>query len=387
MSASALVLLLGLLATPAAAHERTTSYSSWEVRGRQAHVTVRLSELDVSRFPWAAAADRDRALAAYLARHLQLLAGDAACPVVGGPRPLASVPGRVVYEWELACPASDALRIRSDLLLDVAPAHLHFVRVAREGARAPEHVLSEDERTWSLADAPLGTSLGSYFRLGVEHILTGYDHLAFLVALLLIGGSLGQVARVVTGFTVAHSITLGLAVLGCVRPERAPVEALIGLSIALVAAENVWLVGARPRILPALIAGALGSLALAAWAGHGRIPALTLAGLGLSALCYFGLLERMARPEALRWGVAFLFGLVHGFGFAAVLADARLDADRLAHALLGFNLGVEAGQLAVVALAWPLLRQAARRQIALVELGSAATAGLGLFWFVTRAFG
>ena len=86
-----------------------------------------------------------------------------------------------------------------------------------------------------------GTSLGEYIALGIEHILTGYDHLAFLLALLLIGSSLGEVAKVVTGFTVAHSITLGLTILGYVRPEARSVEALIGLSIALVAAENVWL--------------------------------------------------------------------------------------------------------------------------------------------------
>src|SRR5207249_4138468 len=83
-------------------------------------------------------------------------------------------------------------------------------------------------------------------------------------------GSLGEVARIVTGFTAAHSLTLALAVLGWVRPERAPIEALIGLSIALVATENVWLAGARGRALPAVVAGALAVLALVAAAGRGR---------------------------------------------------------------------------------------------------------------------
>jgi hypothetical protein len=208
------------------------------------------------------------------------------------------------------------------------------------------------------------------------------------LALLLIARSVGEVARMVTGFTAAHSITLALAVLGWVRPERAPVEALIGLSIALVATENVWVTSVSSRLLPAVVTGVLALLAAAAALGHGRVPALTLGGLALFVPCYLMLVRRVSRPAAMRWAVAVLFGLVHGLGFAAVLGEARLDPGRLAQALLGFNAGVEVGQLAVVALLCPLLRAAAsRRRPLLIELGSAAVAGLGAFWFVSRAFG
>jgi hypothetical protein len=398
--------LLGIVvAGPVAAHDRTTSYSGWRIHGRAAEVAVRVAELDVSRFPWAAAegADVAGALGAYLTRRLELLADGVPCATTEGPRALAGAPGRLVYEWRLGCPPVGALSVRSRLFLDVAPTHLHFARVTIDGGSPIERVLSEREPAWALeagarptattTAAPLaGTSLAGYVGLGVEHILTGYDHLAFVLALLLIGGSLAEVARVVTGFTVAHSITLALAALGVVRPAAAPVEALVGLSIALVAAENVWLVGARGRALPVAITTALGLLALAAAAGIGRVPALTFAGLALFTLCYFGLLRRSARAPALRWAVACIFGLVHGFAFAGVLAEAQLDTARLVPALFGFNLGVELGQLGAVALTWPLLRQAARRpdgatHRTLVEAGSAAVLALGLFWFVTRAYG
>jgi hypothetical protein len=117
-----------------------------------------------------------------------------------------------------------------------------------------------------------------------------------------------------------------------------------------------------------------------------------LCGLALFAWCYFELVEHSARPELLRWAVAFVFGLVHGFGFASVLVEAQLPPARLASALLGFNVGVEFGQLAVVLLVWPLLRYLARREHAtvravVIEYTSAAVCGLGLFWFVARAFG
>ena len=121
------------------------------------------------------------------------------------------------------------------------------------------------------------------------------------------------------------------------------------------------------------------------------MPALTLAGLAVFTTCYFALLGRVRRTAQLRWAIAFLFGLVHGCGFAAVLLQAHLPAERLVHALLGFNLGVELGQLSVVALLWPVLavvtRGDAGRRRLVIEVGSAAVLGLGLFWYVTRSFG
>jgi len=236
-----------------------------------------------------------------------------------------------------------------------------------------------------------GTTVADYIRLGIEHILSGYDHLAFLLALLLIGGGFSQVARVVTGFTVGHSITLGLVVLGYLRPDPAPVEALIGFSIALVAAENVWLTSRRSPVLPWAIAAALGVIAIAAEYGYGRVPALTLSGLAVFSLCYFGWLRRTSRVASLRWAIAFIFGLVHGCAFAGVLVEAGLATERLAAALFGFNLGVEAGQLAAVAVVWPVLRQLETRRedwrLAVLQYGSTVVLALGVFWFVRRAFG
>ncbi len=400
-----LALAACLLTRPAAAHDRSISYSAWRIEGRTAQVTVRLSRLDLSRFPWSVAVgpELERLIASYLTKHLHLLAGNAVCGVTNGPRPLAAPPGRVVYEWRLACPEADPLSIRSSLFLDVAPSHLHFARVVWSEAPTLERVLARAEPGWALTvttpAAPArelqGTSLLGYIGIGLEHILGGYDHLAFLLALLLLASSLPEVAKVVTGFTMAHSITLALAVLGYVRPQSAPIEALIGLSIALVAAENVWLVSGRSAGFTWLVAATLALLALAAACGYGGVPPLTLAGLALFSICYFTLLRRAARPAPLRFAIAFLFGLVHGFAFAGVLVEAGLPASRLTQALFGFNVGVELGQLGVVALVWPLLVLAGgglspfeREAVPLhLELGSAAVCGLGAFWFVTRAFG
>jgi hypothetical protein len=243
-------------------------------------------------------------------------------------------------------------------------------------------VLSEAARAVAV-EAPAPPSIGAAVRLGVAHILSGWDHMAFVLALLLVGGTLADAARVVTGFTLAHSVTLALATVGLVRPAQAPVEALIGLSIALVAVENCWLAGRRSAALPWAMAALLAVVAATA---HGAVPALALAGLALFAACQMTRLARAAQPLRLRWHAALAFGLLHGFGFASVLVDAALPPAAVARVLLGFNAGVELGQLAVVAAVLPVVRYAARWRPVTLELASAAVAGLGIFWFVTRAY-
>lgn len=397
MRALHIVTTLWLLATPALAHDRGTSYSSWNLRGDQATVSLRLTELDISRFPWGGGdpAVRDGMLRDYLPQRLRLKRGAETCVIAEPPRPLRSAPGHVTFEWHLRCPSPGNYEIRSGLLREVSPAHLHFARVRVADGVAVERVLSTRGEAWEIdsggaASEPEGTSLLGYLVLGIEHILTGYDHLAFVLALLLTGSTLGELAKIVTGFTVAHSITLGLMVLGYLKPQPGPVEALIGLSIALVAAENLWHQAGRDRRIAWGASLALAALAAAASSGIGNVPGLTLAGLALFTFCYFGLFERVEQAGSLRWGIAFLFGLVHGFGFAAMLTEAGLPQDRLISALLGFNLGVELGQLAVVSLTWPLLMWVARRpawRAWTIELGSAAVLALGMFWFVSRSYG
>ena len=184
----------------------------------------------------------------------------------------------------------------------------------------------------------------SYFVLGAEHILTGYDHLLFVVALVLLLGKLGVVVRAATAFTIAHSLTLVGTTLGVIGLAQAPVEALIALSIVFLAVEVVKQDSASPRLSE-------------------RIP----------------------------WVVAFGFGLIHGFGFAGALREIGLPEGDVPTALLTFNLGVEAGQLLIVALTLAVL--AAVRRLALPALRPvklAASYAIGItasFWFIQRLVG
>ena len=184
--------------------------------------------------------------------------------------------------------------------------------------------------------APLETVLWRYGTLGVEHILTGADHLAFVLALLLLVRGWWQLVETISAFTLAHTMTLGLAVLGVVRVPSAPVEAMIALSIVLVAVEAL-----RPSETPTL--------------AH-RKP----------------------------WLVAFLFGLMHGLGFAGALSELGLPPDHVPAALLAFNLGVEAGQLAFVAVILLPVMALRRLPRAMQAVPAYAIGAIAVAWTLER---
>ena len=395
-----LVLAISLIAwiPDARAHSKSISYSSWHFGSDGASVRVRITRLELTRLGLGIDEDADEAqIASYLTSRLQLFSAGRVCRA-RAPIRLRAPLGWMHFEWRLACDTPGERRIESAILLDRAPSHLHFARVHEAETLTRERVLSEREPSWVVQPAAgpgtagsEGTSISGYLVIGFEHILSGWDHLAFVFALLLLAGSAGEVARLVTGFTLAHSVTLALAVLGILNPETAPIEALIGFSIALVAAENAWLLAGGGWTIPLVAVSGLLLMTGFAFFGVGLVSWLSLLGISLFAACHFGLLATVRNPQPLRIAVAFAFGLIHGFGFAGVLREMSLPSDRLVAALFGFNLGVELGQLAVVLSVWPLLYGLARfRQgrlhLWVAELGSAAICGLGLFWFVTRSF-
>ncbi len=393
MSAQGLLRAAALLvalfwASMAAAHNRGTSYSEWQLTNNSAQVHARVPALELTRLGLDARYTPDylSQVGDELSGSLQLWAGNAQC-TAGAVSVSDAGDGWLTAHWALHCPQWQGLAIVTRLFERVAPAHLHFVRVERTGQPATSRVLSFGKPMALLATPQAAAaSLPGYVLVGIQHILSGWDHLAFLLGLILIAPRLRELAVVATGFTLAHSLTLAAAVLGWVAVEQARVEALIGFSIAIVAAENLWLRSGRDVWIPRMVVLALAALTLI---GLPQLPFTLLAALTLFAACYFGLLQAAEQPWRLRVALAFVFGLVHGFGFSGAMAELHLPPGSLAVALLGFNLGVECGQLLVIAIVWPLLLWLRRRPLLdawSVNTVSAAVAGLGSFWFVTRLF-
>lgn len=259
-----------------------------------------------------------------------------------------------VLRFRAECPAiQDALQVHYALFFDIDPQHKGLLRLQHQGV-SDTGIFSAEQpaKQFSLSSPNRLVQFIEYVREGVWHIWIGFDHILFLLALLLpaVGirrqnqwqavaafkPALWDVLKIVTAFTVAHSITLSLATLGFINLPSRWVESTIAASVVIAALNNIF-------------------------------P-------------FF--------PER-RWFIAFLFGLIHGFGFATVLADLGLPSSAMALALVGFNVGVEVGQLAIVVVFLPLafsLRHSwFYRRIVLIG-GSIAIAVLAMIWLAERAF-
>jgi hypothetical protein len=309
------------VASPALAHQSSVAYSDLVVSGREVACTVQISSRDLYE---AVGVDRDREvtraeveagraqLFAYLLGHIHVAEGPADCP--GEPGELTFVDKLdgffAAAHLTFRCPrAIERATVRYDLFFDLDARHQGIARIAFGDEEGREQVFTAAARTVELRrDLGVWDHVRDYLVLGVEHIFTGYDHIAFLFGLLVIAGAGGlargarEVLKVVTAFTVAHSLTLISSALGWVAIGSRLVEPAIAVSIAYVGVEN--LVQPHPRR---------------------------------------------------RWLLTFGFGLVHGFGFASVLREIGLPSKGLLLSLLSFNLGVELGQLAVVAAVLPAL--------------------------------
>ena len=394
----ALAIALGLPAA-AAAHQRSQSFSTWRVEGSEVRALWSVLAFEATRLaPGAELEDLGRRLAEHLAARVEVRRDGEPCAAAAPPRSLRARPGHLRVEARFLCRGEGPLVVSSSAFFDLAPSHVHYARVLAAGAAPRELLFTDALRTQTLLDPEGETGSGTgflrYVALGSEHILVGYDHLAFLLSLILLGGGLRELSLVVTGFTLGHSVTLSLAALGWLQVDGALVEALIGFSIALVAAENLAVRAKLHRLVAHSAGAVLAVLAGLSFAGWPRSapPATTLLGLALFSACYLTLAAGSGASQRLRPSITLLFGLVHGFGFASVLAEIGLPRESLVAALLGFNLGVELGQLvALVAIlaAGRLvasLAAAPRRALAADAL-SAALCALGLLWFVVRAYG
>lgn len=227
------------------------------------------------------------------------------------------------------------MTLRYDLFPPEAPLAHCLVSVTAQG-RVASLIFDRQHARQELIAPPLGQQIASFMRMGLEHILTGYDHLLFLFALLLASSRLKYLLKIVTAFTLAHSLTLSLAVLNLVQAPARWVESLIAASIMyVVAVEVLW--------------------------------------------------KRKETP----WYVVSGFGLVHGLGFASILRDMSLPTTQLVTALVSFNLGIEAGQLLIVLLFWALLYTLSQKVKSYPRLQTSCAVVILLiagYWFVSRAF-
>ena len=321
------------LASVLAAHDVSRSDSKVEIQGKEVRVFLTLNYKELQH-PVIASPEMEPIFNAV--QHHFFVTSPAA-PIqttlekysaIGGPL----IQLRILYTFEQDI---TTLNVKSTLHQIMPAGHQHFMSVRLNGTL---HEAILDARTQEAAftgvQATKLKTLWRFLRLGVEHIFTGYDHLAFLLGLLVATATIGSLVRIITSFTIAHSITLALATFNLVALPARLTESLIALSILYVAVEN--------------------------------------------------LLDFRAMK---RYYITFLFGLVHGFGFSNVLREMDLPKSSLALSLFSFNAGVEIGQITFVLLIFPLVRDLVSsgwsRLKPAVSIGVAC---LAVYWFVQRAF-
>jgi hypothetical protein len=334
------------------AHAVGVSSGEYRVLGKVVYGDIGMAGRETARWLPALDADHDGTIEAgeleagreTVARALMagvtVVADGKACPGSLERATALEAEGGVAFQVRYDCPeAPERLTMAFPILDGLPSGHRHLARIFRSG-KAQVKVIDREHATWSVdaASATPGASVwstaGSMIKLGVEHILTGYDHIVFLLGLIIVGGTLRSLVGVISAFTLAHSLTLALAATGVLAPSPHFVEPAIALSIAYVGVENLFV-----------------------------------------------------KDASRRWRITFPFGLIHGFGFAGALREIGLPHAQVPVALVSFNLGVELGQLGVLALALPLVL-AARRAPQFGERGVRAVSGTialaGVVLFVVR---
>jgi HupE / UreJ protein len=361
-----LILLLSLLAAPAYAHKPSDSYlalslqgdrltGQWDIALRDLDYAIGLDADGNGEITWREVKAKRKEIAAYALARLSITADGASCPLMVTEHLIDhhSDGAYEVMRFAVACPAApEVLTIKYALLFDRDPQHRGLLRLEEDG-RTHTAIFSPEHDTWRLEGhaVALGRQFLEYFNTGIWHIWTGFDHILFLCSLLFpavlerrpgkwravanFRPAFFEVLSIVTAFTIAHSITLSLAVLGFITLPSRLIESAIAASVIIAAVNNLY-----------------------------------------------PLIERRL------WIVAFLFGLVHGLGFANVLTDLALPKSALAVSLVSFNLGVEAGQLGIVAAFLPLaylMRHTWMYPRLVLGVGSLGIAAIASVWLIERS--
>ena len=299
--------------------------------------------------------------------------------------------GVLKFVWSYQClqiPQS----ISMSLFQDLGVTHTHIARGVIDGQSVPEFMFASTQDAWVIGlpgESNVNqSSYFGYFKSGVQHILSGWDHLTFLLGLLLLFTGRFLIIAI-TGFTIGHSLTLGLGAMNVLRVHSEIIETLIGFSILLLALE--YFLKHAFEINKLIKNLALSFCAFLPLTIFGNLDPILIVGLALFLTFYLSLTNHYSNPW-LPLMVTIFFGLIHGLGFASSIAESGIPQDRLLPIILSFNIGVEVGQLAVAftLLAFLKLTKTYFRFSDFNYLHGAMGTfvfSMGTFWFISRAIG
>ena len=396
------VIILFFLSSPLNAHYFSESFSKWNVVDNKVEANFSLLTLESTRIfqvenyqkiMFEENLSETDVFKIYLSQHLKVTSEGKNCSLVDEIKELNSQEGSLNLSLNFECPSNKEIKIINNALFNLVQSHIHIARIYIDNNLYTEKALFFNDQSIDLNEEKENNSFSNsfykFFSLGLDHILSGYDHLLFILGLLLLVTNLKRLLLVITGFTIGHSLTLSLSVINIIQVKSSLVEALIGYTIMFVGLEYLYKENNDHRVSMIFITTLSLLLLIFGNLINPNFPYFLILGILLFSLGYFYLLKNLNSENNLLSIITIIFGLIHGFGFGGFLLSSKISSENIFSGLLGFNLGVEVGQIIFVLLILLIYKLLMTLKITKIievmkNLSFLAVVFFGFFFFIQR---
>ena len=396
------VIILFFLLSPLNAHYFSESFSKWNVVDNKVEANFSLLTLESTRIfqvenyqkiMFEENLSETDVFKIYLSQHLKVTSEGKNCSLVDEIKELNSQEGSLNLSLNFECPSNKEIKIINNALFNLVQSHIHIARIYIDNNLYTEKALFFNDQSIDLNEEKENNSFSNsfykFFSLGLDHILSGYDHLLFILGLLLLVTNLKRLLLVITGFTIGHSLTLSLSVINIIQVKSSLVEALIGYTIMFVGLEYLYKENNDHRVSMIFITALSLLLLIFGNLINPNFPYFLILGILLFSLGYFYLLKNLNSENNLLSIITIIFGLIHGFGFGGFLLGSKISSENIFSGLLGFNLGVEVGQIIFVLLVLLIYKLLMTLKITKIievmkNLSFFAVVFFGFFFFIQR---
>ena len=396
------VIILFFLLSPLNAHYFSESFSKWNVVDNKVEANFSLLTLESTRIfqvenyqkiMFEENLSETDVFKIYLSQHLKVTSEGKSCSLVDEIKELNSQEGSLNLSLNFECPSNKEIKIINNALFNLVQSHIHIARIYIDNNLYTEKALFFNDQSIDLNEEKENNSFSNsfykFFSLGLDHILSGYDHLLFILGLLLLVTNLKRLLLVITGFTIGHSLTLSLSVINIIQVKSSLVEALIGYTIMFVGLEYLYKENNDHRVSMIFITTLSLLLLIFGNLINPNFPYFLILGILLFSLGYFYLLKNLNSENNLLSIITIIFGLIHGFGFGGFLLGSKISSENIFSGLLGFNLGVEVGQIIFVLLILLIYKLLMTFKITKIievmkNLSFFAVVFFGFFFFIQR---
>ena len=396
------VIILFFLLSPLNAHYFSESFSKWNVVDNKVEANFSLLTLESTRIfqvenyqkiMFEENLSETDVFKIYLGQHLKVTSEGKNCSLVDEIKELNSQEGSLNLSLNFECPSNKEIKIINNALFNLVQSHIHIARIYIDNNLYTEKALFFNDQSIDLNEEKENNSFSNsfykFFSLGLDHILSGYDHLLFILGLLLLVTNLKRLLLVITGFTIGHSLTLSLSVINIIQVKSSLVEALIGYTIMFVGLEYLYEENKDHRVSMIFITTLSLLLLIFGNLINPNFPYFLILGILLFSLGYFYLLKNLNSENNLLSIITIIFGLIHGFGFGGFLLGSKISSENIFSGLLGFNLGVEVGQIIFVLLILLIYKLLMTLKITKIievmkNLSFFAVVFFGFFFFIQR---